>query len=292
MLREHMPELVPTWERLVELAGGGDRGGAHALDVAAAAVPGRLLAGACWWRRRADPRAQLRLRARAGFEGVVWSHRLGRPPRDRHERLPVGPAGRRERGRAGGLADVRRPAGGRRRLRHPAGHALPAARRARRSTRRQRASRRGFRINLAHNADAGRRVGRDPARPSSRPTASRAVPPRSAVATNHQGAVEWTEHAAATRHARARAPPAGAARRPRPRTREAFAGAFLEPPLYSHGRLRTRLRHALHGGLPAARGRAPSTAGPARPGASRSTRSTRRRACSRSARRSPRRRAR
>jgi len=23
-LREHMPELVPTWERLVELAGGGD----------------------------------------------------------------------------------------------------------------------------------------------------------------------------------------------------------------------------------------------------------------------------
>src|SRR4051812_18228879 len=24
MLREHMPELVPTWERLVELAGGGD----------------------------------------------------------------------------------------------------------------------------------------------------------------------------------------------------------------------------------------------------------------------------
>ena len=24
MLREHLPELLPTWERLVELAGGGD----------------------------------------------------------------------------------------------------------------------------------------------------------------------------------------------------------------------------------------------------------------------------
>ena len=40
----HMPELVPTWEPLVELAGGSERGG-RMLTLYNPPVLGRLLAG-------------------------------------------------------------------------------------------------------------------------------------------------------------------------------------------------------------------------------------------------------
>ena len=125
MLREHMPELVPTWERLVELAGGGDVA-ARMLSMwrppsyLSGCSQGVLVAGDPMLVRNYDYAPQP-----AGGRDLV--DRLGRPPGDRHERLPVGPAGRRQRGRAGDLAGVRRATGGRRRLRRPAGHALRAA---------------------------------------------------------------------------------------------------------------------------------------------------------------------
>ena len=66
MLREHMPELVPTWERLVELAGGGDVA-ARMLSMwrppsyLSGCSQGVLVGG------RPAARAQLRLRAAAGW---------------------------------------------------------------------------------------------------------------------------------------------------------------------------------------------------------------------------------
>ena len=61
MLRAHMPELVPAYERVVELAGGGDLA-ARMLALQAAALPGGVLAGGLARRGRARARAQLRLR--------------------------------------------------------------------------------------------------------------------------------------------------------------------------------------------------------------------------------------
>ena len=125
MLRAHMPELVPAYERVVELAGGGDLA-ARMLSLykpppyLAGVLPGRLDAG-----RRSAPRSQLRLRAVAA-RGLVWSTRRGSGSGSRHERLPVGPPRRDQRGRPGRLAHVRRPPGARRRVRRPARPALPA----------------------------------------------------------------------------------------------------------------------------------------------------------------------
>ena len=98
---------------------------ADALVVQAAAVPRRVLAGRVDARRRADARAQLRLRPVA-VRGADLVDAAAREAGHRHERLPVGTARRDERRRARRLADVRRPPRARRRVRYPDRHALPA----------------------------------------------------------------------------------------------------------------------------------------------------------------------
>ena len=87
------------------------RGGAGAVEPAA--VPDRLLPGG-GPARRPRPGQELRLGLPAVRRGG-GPDVLRRAPGARHARLPVGPAGRGQRRRAGRLADLRRPAAGRRR---------------------------------------------------------------------------------------------------------------------------------------------------------------------------------
>ena len=60
MLDRYMPELVPTWERLVELADGDEMTARFLTQWNPPTVPTRLLASRTH-RRHADSRAQLRL---------------------------------------------------------------------------------------------------------------------------------------------------------------------------------------------------------------------------------------
>ena len=173
--------------------------GADALALQAAALPRRVLAGRVDARRRADARAQLRLRAlavrRGGLVDRTWSQ-----ARDRDERLPLGAARRDERGRARGVAHVRRPPRARRRVRDPDRHALPA-----RDVRHRRGDegRVGAAAVFAQPQPDGGGCGRRRASPrTSRPTASRSSG-RSRSATNHQGIVEWPEQAQGDPHDRA-----------------------------------------------------------------------------------------
>ena len=99
------------------------RGRAGAVE--SAAVPDRLLPGG-GPARRPGPGQELRLGLPAVRRGRSPDG-LRRPPGARHARLPVGAAGRGQRRRAGRLADLRRPAAGRRGLRDPAGDPLRAA---------------------------------------------------------------------------------------------------------------------------------------------------------------------
>ena len=125
MLRAHMPELLAAYERVVELAGGGDL----AARMLSLYRPPPYLA-ACsqgvWSRGRwARARAQLRLRpVTDGGHHLVDA--AGGASRHRDERLPVGTARRDERRRPRGVADVRRPPCARRRVRDPARRPVPA----------------------------------------------------------------------------------------------------------------------------------------------------------------------
>ena len=105
MLDRHMPELVPTWRRLVDLAAG-DETAARFLTLY---DPPRFLPGcaqvalvddALALIRNYDYRPDLCERRRL-------LQRLHRPPGDRLRRLPVGPARRHERRRARRLAHLR-----------------------------------------------------------------------------------------------------------------------------------------------------------------------------------------
>ena len=73
------------------------------------------------------------------------------------------------------------------------------------------------------------------------------------AATNHQGIVEWPEQARATRTVERERCISGAARRPRDDRGRRSTEAFLRAPLSQH-RVRERLRHPVHGGLPPGRG--------------------------------------
>ena len=123
-LREHLPELVPTWERLCRLAGGGDT----ASRVLAHWCPPPHLSG-CTQAvvRRARPilvrNYDYDVRR---FDATILLDGLRRPARARHRRLHLGPARRHERGRPRGDAHVRRLARGRHGLRHLDRDALPA----------------------------------------------------------------------------------------------------------------------------------------------------------------------
>ena len=121
-LQEHMPELVPTYERVCELAGGGDLE-ARFLGMWA---PPSYLAGcsqAVW--QVGDPvLARNYDYAPERLEGSILHTALG-AARDRLRRLRLGAARRPQRRRARRLARVRRTQGRRQRLRRSARRALP-----------------------------------------------------------------------------------------------------------------------------------------------------------------------
>ena len=114
-------------------------GRAAALALPAAGLRRRLLAGRLD-ARRAGARAQLRLPGRAA-RGHRLPDRVERPPRARHERLPVGPARRDQRRGPRRLAHVRRPPRRRRRLRRSRSSCATCSRSATTSPRRARRSR-------------------------------------------------------------------------------------------------------------------------------------------------------
>ena len=139
-LTRHMPELVPTYERLVELAGG-DELAARLLSLYR--PPGFVVGcsqGA--WTRDAPVLVRNYDYPVVAPRGPRLPDRVERPPGARDERLPVGPARRGQRRRPCRLAHVRRPPRRRRRLRHPARRALPA-----RGLRRRRGGARGARAD-------------------------------------------------------------------------------------------------------------------------------------------------
>ena len=114
-LRAHMPEIVPMYERLCELAGGGDLE-ARFLSLyrppglRAGLQPGGVDA------RRTGADAQLRFQPGAR-RGHHPQERLERRPRHRLGRLHLGRARRHQRGRPRAQPDLRRAQRGRRRLR-------------------------------------------------------------------------------------------------------------------------------------------------------------------------------
>ena len=123
------------------------------LALPAPRLRGGLLPGRLDRRGRPGAGAQLRLPGVA-VRGARVLHGLDRPPCDRDERLPLGPARRRERRRPGRLADLRRPPRRGGRLRDPAGDPLPA----------RGVHQRGRGARGAGRAARARRPERDPAR--------------------------------------------------------------------------------------------------------------------------------
>ena len=108
MLRAHMPELVPAYDRVVELAGGGDL----AARMLSLYRPPPYLA-ACsqgaWIRDGAPMLVRNYDYAPSRMEGVDLVDPAPRPPRAGDERLSVGTPRRDERRRSRRLPDVRRP---------------------------------------------------------------------------------------------------------------------------------------------------------------------------------------
>ena len=194
-LERHMPELVPTYERLVELAGG-DELAARLLSLYR--PPGFIVgcSQGAWTRDAPGARAQLRLPGRAA-RGHRLPDGVDRPPGDRDERLPVGPARRDQRRRPRGLA---RPSAG------AATSATASASRSSCATCSRPATTvaRGARGARARSRStrpephAARPLGRVPDRlrraPAARPSSA-----TSPATTNHQGRVEWPEYARAIR---------------------------------------------------------------------------------------------
>ncbi len=125
---------------------------ADAQPLPPAGLRRRLLAGRLD-ARRAGAGAQLRLPGRPP-RGDRLPDCLDRAPRARHERLPVGAARRDQRRRPGDLADVRRPAGRRRRVRDPDRRALRAG-------------------DVRHGARGAGRAGADPGARAAEPHAAR-----------------------------------------------------------------------------------------------------------------------
>ena len=185
-----MPELYPTWEALCERAGGGD----VAARVLSLYDPPPLLAG-CSQAVIGGALVRNYDYHPDRIEGTVLRQR-DPAARAGDERLPVGPARRRQRRRPGGRAGVGRPPRARAGVRDHAGRALPA-----RGLRDGRAGRHDARAPPGPRALQPHAGGR--ARAARRPStsgpdrAARVVLP--AVATNHQEQVDWPEHAQATR---------------------------------------------------------------------------------------------
>ena len=245
MVREHLPELIPTYERLVELAGGGDLEARalsfwHPPPYLAACSQGVSVTGAAPVLVRNYDYAPSRL------EGAVWSTAWG---------------GRRVIGMSDGLwglldgmndagLAVSLTFGGSRAT--GLGFGIPVVLRYLLQTcttvAESRAALSRVPLNLAHNVtvvDARGEVMTAYLGPGREPTFLDV-----AVATNHQVTVEWQEHAAATRTVE----------------RETLMQSLLAAECAAGGvrgcvsraaplleRVLTRLRHALHRCVPSTR---------------------------------------
>ena len=226
MLRAHMPELYPTYERLVELAGGGDLA-ARMLSIyspppyLAACSQGAWTRGGPMLVRNYDYAPSL-------LEGVVLSSRM-------LERRVIGMSdclwGLLDGMNDAGLA-VSLTFGGRRALGD--GFGIPLVLRYVLETcstvdeAREVLARLPY--NLAHNLtliDGDGRVLTAYLSPDREPVFA-AFP----AATNHQGLVEWPEQARATRTVERERRIVQLLQKP-DLPPEAFADAFLDPPLYS-----------------------------------------------------------
>lgn len=226
MLRAHMPELMPTYERLVELAGGGDL----AARMLSLYTPPPYLA-ACsqgvWTREGGPLLARNYDYAASRFEGLIWSTNLIRPVIGTGDCLWGLLDGMNEDGLAVSLTF-----GGRRVMGD--GFGIPLVVRYLLETcgtveeSRRALSRLPY--SLAHNltlVDGQGEVLTAYLSPDREPI-FRAFP----AATNHQGIVEWPEQAKATRTIERercileRLDDADG-------TAEGFADAFLRTPLFS-----------------------------------------------------------
>jgi predicted choloylglycine hydrolase len=227
MLREHMPELVPAYERVVELSGGGD----IAARMLSLFTPPPFLA-ACsqgvFTRSGGPVLARNYDYAPSRFEGLIWSTRM-------LERRVIGTSdclwGLLDGLNEDGLA-VSLTFGGRRVLGE--GFGIPIVVRylleVCETVHEARAVLARLPFSLAHNLTLVDRTGEVLTAyvAPDRPPIFRSVP----AATNHQGTVEWPEQAAATRTIEreqriVHLALEGAA------DADEFAAAFLRAPLFS-----------------------------------------------------------
>ena len=226
MLRAHMPELLPTYERLVDLAGGGDL----AARMLSLYKPPPYLA-ACsqgvWTREGGPVLARNYDYAPSRFEGLIWSTDMVRPVIGTSDCLW---------GLLDGMNDaglgVSLTFGGRRVLGD--GFGIPLVVRYLLETcetvahARETLARLPY--SLAHNLTVVDRDGEVLTAYLSpdREPIFRAFP----AATNHQGIVEWPEQAKATRTIEREQCIVRALEDER-QTAEGFADAFLRAPLFS-----------------------------------------------------------
>ena len=243
-----MPELVPIYERLVELAGG-DELAARLLSLYR--PPGFVVgcSQGAWTRAGGPVLVRNYDYPVARLEGIVYLTQVGRAPRDRHERLPLGAARRDQRRRARDLADIRRPPRRRRRLRDPARRALRA-----RDVRHGRRGARGARADPGARAaepDAARPLGRVPdglCRTRARAASSTRSPPRPTIRARSSG--RSTRRRSAPSSASAACSSCSTTRR---LTREQLHRVVPRAAAAQHG-LRAGLRHDLHGRVLPGRG--------------------------------------
>lgn len=227
MLRAHMPELVPTWERLVELAGGGD----VAARMLAMVNPPPYLSGCSQgvWRGRGGP---LLVRnydyAPERLEGIVWSTAwAGRRVMGTSDCLWGLLDGVNDDGLAVSLTFGGRPVLG-------DGFGVPLIVRYLLETCATVAEARTvlarLPYHLAHTLTVADAAGNVLTAHLSPDRGVAFVP--AAAATNHQEVVEWTEHAAVTGTLEREACILRLLDDPGT-TAAAFAAAFLMPPLHS-----------------------------------------------------------
>lgn len=226
MMREHMPELVPAYERVVELAGGGDL----AARMLSLYTPPPYLAACSQgvWTREGGP---LLVRnydySPSRMEGIVWSTRLLKRVVGMSDCLWGLLDGMNEDGLAVSLTF-----GGRRSLGE--GFGIPIVVRYLLETCATVAEAQGklatMPYSLSHNLTIVDRTGEVVTAYLSpdREPAFRPFP----AATNHQGIVEWPEQAKATRTIERERHVVRLLELDRS-TSETFADAFLEPPLFS-----------------------------------------------------------
>jgi predicted choloylglycine hydrolase len=246
MLRAHMPEMLPTYERLVDLAGGGDL----AARMLSLYKPPPYLA-ACsqgvWTREGGPVLARNYDYAPSRFEGLIWSTDMVRPVIGTSDCLW---------GLLDGMNDaglgVSLTFGGRRVLGD--GFGIPLVVRYLLETCETAAHAREtlarLPYSLAHNLTVVDREGEVLTAYLSpdREPIFRAFP----AATNHQGIVEWPEQAKATRTIE-REQCIVRALEAEGQTAEGFADAFLRAPLFSTaydsgwGTLYTAVYHPVDG---------------------------------------------